>query len=603
MLNKIALVSFVSTLAIACSACFQGGDAIAAQSAVASNPGSTEMGQDTADPVATSRHAASIRLSGKTIVVDGTGATAVAARVTITRAGTYSISGTLDNGQIVVDTTDKELVKLVLNNVSIANTDGAPVHIRKAEQVELQLADGSVNRVTDSARRAMPGTDADEINAAIFSKEDLVISGKGVLTVQGNFKHGINSKDSLRISGGTLTVQANNDGIKARDSLRVSAGVITVRAAGDGLQAYNDEDASKGRVTIAGGTLDITAGADGIQAETSLLMTGGAVSVLSGGGSTGAGRGGYAVASQATASNKGLKAGVALAIKGGTLKVDAADDALHANDALTIEGGDIQLVSADDAIRANSSVHINGGKVRITRSYEGMESKVIVMNGGEVRLVSSDDGINITDDSGEAAYFGRPRGGAEFSRGSLYFAMHGGFLSVDSGGDGLDANGSVEMSGGRMLVNGPVQRMNSALDYDGGFKMTGGFLVAAGSSGMAQAPGTASTQYAALVNISTQAAGTPVHVAAEDGTALFTFVPSKDYQSVAMSSPEFKLGKTYVVYTGGRASGTATDGLYEGGSYADGVEVARFTISSVVSYVSSAGGRGAWGGMGGMGGL
>jgi hypothetical protein len=147
------------------------------------------------------------------------------------------------------------------------------------------------------------------------------------------------------------------------------------------------------------------------------------------------------------------------------------------------------------------------------------------------------------------------------------------------------------MNDGVVLVNGPTGNGDGAIDYDGTFTMNGGYLVAAGSSGMAQAPSSSSTQYSVLVNLSSaQSAGTLFHIQTQAGDEVLTFVPTKTYQSVAFSSPELANGTTYEVYTGGRSTGTITDGLYAGGTYTPGAQVASFTISSMVTVVGSPGG-------------
>jgi hypothetical protein len=140
------------------------------------------------------------------------------------------------------------------------------------------------------------------------------------------------------------------------------------------------------------------------------------------------------------------------------------------------------------------------------------------------------------------------------------------------------------MTGGDVIINGPTADFNGALDYYGTFKITGGFLVAVGSSGMAQAPSTSSTQYSVMMTFpSAQSAGTMVHFESEDGKDILTFVPEKAYESVVLCSPELKYGSTYVVYSGGRSTGTVTDGLYSGGTYSGGTQITSFTISSVVT--------------------
>jgi hypothetical protein len=183
------------------------------------------------------------------------------------------------------------------------------------------------------------------------------------------------------------------------------------------------------------------------------------------------------------------------------------------------------------------------------------------------------------------------RGGG-FESGDNYLYINGGYLFVDANGDGIDANGSIEMTAGTVIINGPTNDGNGPLDYLGTFNISGGYLVAVGSSGMAEAPSTASTQYSIMYNFaSAQAAGTMVHFETESGQDVLSFLPTKQYQSVLLSSPELENGSTYVVYSGGSSSGTASDGQYTGGTYTGGTQVASFTTAgTVTSAGSSAGG-------------
>ena len=169
-----------------------------------------------------------ITLAGDSITFDGDGATVNGNIITITSAGTYNVSGTLTDGQIVVDTTDPEPVVLVLNGADIKYSTSAPIYVRNAEKTVITLADGTDNIVTDGAAYVFSEVDPDEPNAAIFSKDDLTINGSGSLTVNANYNNGIASKDDLKITGGAITVNAVNDGIKGRDSIAVLNGLITI---------------------------------------------------------------------------------------------------------------------------------------------------------------------------------------------------------------------------------------------------------------------------------------------------------------------------------------------------------------------------------------
>jgi hypothetical protein len=147
------------------------------------------------------------------------------------------------------------------------------------------------------------------------------------------------------------------------------------------------------------------------------------------------------------------------------------------------------------------------------------------------------------------------------------------------------------MTGGTLIIHGPTRNDNGALDCDGTFRMDGGLLVAAGSSGMAEAPDTVSTQYSVLWGFNTAVpAGQLIHLQTSTGTQLLTFKSTKAVQSVCFSSPEFGPG-SHGIYTGGSyAPGGETDGVYSGGTYTPGTFFRTFTASSVVTKVNISGG-------------
>lgn len=549
-----------------------------------------------------------IKLNGDSISLNGAGATVDGNTLTITSAGTYTISGVLNNGQIKVDTQDAETVKLVLDGMDISSSSRSPIYIANAEKTVIALAAGTKNTVTDGSSYSTPDTGSGEPDAAIFSKDDLTINGDGTLTVNANYNDGISSNDDLKITGGSITVNAVNDGIKGRDSVVVKGGSTTIRADGDGIQSSNDEDSTKGYVSIEDGIISLVTEADGIQAETSLTISGGQVTITSGGGSSSGGGStknqwgspGVTsnVASTETASAKGLKAGVALTITGGTIRIDSSDDSIHSDGSVAISGGTVDAASGDDAIHAESTVRITGGDIRITKSYEGIEGADITIDDGTIHLVATDDGINAASGSGVTQTSGKQAGGQPGpgqpgqgtfeTSGNNTLHINGGYIVVNAGGDGLDINGPITMTGGVVLVNGPTNDGNGAIDYTGSFKITGGRLIAAGSSGMAMAPDTSSTQYSVMVTYpSTQQAGTMAHVQTKHGEDILTFVPAKSFQSVVFSLPELAPGTDYIVYSGGSSTGTATDGLYSGGTYTPGTQVTNFTISTMVTNAGS----------------
>jgi hypothetical protein len=562
-----------------------------------------------------SSEASHIVLAGDSIEFYGSGAVVDDNQIAITSAGTYIISGTLNDGQIIVNTKDEETVRLILNGVDITCSTSAPIYVKNAAKTVITLADDTENLVTDGDSyivedSLIEDSESIEPNAAIFSKDDLTINGNGSLTVNANYNNGIQSKDDLKITGGNITVNAVNDGIKGRDSIAIKNANITVNAGADGMQSNNDADEEKGYVFIESGTIAITAGNDGIQAETSLVISGGNITISSGGGSANSSRhigedgntwGDWgdrgmdtennADSDTSTSSAKGLKAGVNTIITGGTINIDSSDDSIHSNNSLSINGGNIIMASGDDGMHSDSTLEINGGEISITKSYEGIESATITINDGNIHITSSDDGINVRGGADGSSIDGRP-GQNEFNfSGNNWLYINGGYTVIDATGDGLDINGSINMTAGDVIVNGPTGDMNGAIDYLGTFNVTSGYLVAVGSSGMAEAPSTSSTQYAVLINFSTQlSADTIVHIETEDGEEILTFAPTKTYQSVVLCSPELENGETYIVFTGGSSTGTVTDCLYSGGTYTAGTQITSFTISSIVTWIGSSGG-------------
>ncbi|HBU11195.1 MAG TPA: dockerin type 1, partial [Clostridiales bacterium] len=232
--------------------------------------------------------AVTIALNGDSIAAEGQGVATDGSTVTISAAGTYILSGSLTDGQIIVNAKDMDDVQLVLDGVDLYCSTSAPIYVKNADKVILTLAKGSQNTVKDSDNYTYADAAAEEPDAAIFSKVDLSINGSGSLTVEGSFNDALGTKDDLTITGGTIDVTAVGKGLHGRDSISVLDGDITVSAGGDGMQSNNDEDTTKGWIILDGGTFHITAGNDAIQAETALTVNGGTFNLTSGGGSANA---------------------------------------------------------------------------------------------------------------------------------------------------------------------------------------------------------------------------------------------------------------------------------------------------------------------------
>lgn len=290
--------------------------------------------------------------------------------VTITVPGTYIITGTLTDGQLVVDCAEKGTIKIVLNNANISNSTNAPVYIKDGKKILLVLAENSVNEFSDASEYTYADAESEEPSACIFSKEDLVISGGGTLSVKGNFNNGIASKDTLKITGGDITVNAANNGIKGKDCLLIAGGTFEIAAEGDGIKAENADDISLGYINISGGIFTIDAEGDGIQASSVISVTDGTFDITTGNGAgtvkTNGNMGtgwdfdysGSSSETEETTSVKGIKAGTAINIAGGTFHVDSEDDAVHSNGTFALTGGTLNIASGDDGIHADSTLTV-----------------------------------------------------------------------------------------------------------------------------------------------------------------------------------------------------------------------------------------------------
>lgn len=308
-------------------------------SAMASNRTDHEVAGDYSYETAS---ATTIAFDGTSIVIAGAGATYSGSTVTVSTPGTYVSSGTLTNGEVVVNSPDDGAVKLVLNGVSITNATNSAIRVDEVDRAVLILAAGTTNTVTDGATYP----DNAEQNAAIWSDDDLSIGGTGALVGTGRFEDGTTSKDG---------------------------------------------DAALGYVFLAGGTISVDADGDAVSAETDLLVSGGTLDLRSGGGAT---------VTPGDASTKGLKGGVSIVVENGTITIDASDDGIHSDDTVVINGGTTQIATGDDAVHADLSLTINSGDLTITRSYEGIEVVLgdMVFNGGTISITASDDGINLAGD-------------------------------------------------------------------------------------------------------------------------------------------------------------------------------------------------------------
>lgn len=508
--------------------------------------------------------------------------------ITLTEEAVYIVSGTLDDGMIIVDAPDSAKVQIVLDNAEINSGTSAALYVLEADKVFLTLAEGTENTLSNGG--TFTAIDDSNIDSAVFSKQDLTLNGSGSLTVTSPAGHGIVGKDDLKVTGGTYTVTSASHGIEANDSVRVTGETaLTIDAGKDGIHAENDEDTTLGFVYISGGTFDIAAEGDGISAGAYLQIGDGTISILAGGGSengssessdawggfreggapgqpdglreSGDGRS----SEDSSTSMKGLKCGTGMLISGGNITIDSADDAVHSNASITVNGGTFELASGDDAFHADDTLTVTDGTVNITESYEGLEALHVDVQGGDITLVASDDGLNAaggTDSSGTEGgrdgMFGKEAGGGKGGPGEAggmsssdgTITISGGNLYINASGDGIDANGSLTISGGYTVVTGPTQGDTATLDYDTTAVITGGTFIGTGAAGMAQSF-SSSEQGVVAVSVNEQTVGTEITLTDQEGNTLIDYTPEQSFAVVILSSPDLVSGETYTLTAGG----------------------------------------------------
>ena len=523
----------------------------------------------------------SISASSDSVQINGT--TAI-----LTEEATYIVSGTLDDGMLVVDADEAAKLQIVLDNASITSSTSAALYVLEADKVFVTLAEGSQNALANGG--SFVAIDDSDIDGAVYSKQDLTFNGSGALTVTSPAGHGIVGNDDLVLAGGTYTVTSASHGLNANDSVRITGETgLTLDAGKDGIHAENNDDASLGFVYISGGTFAIEAEGDGISAGAYLQITDGAYDILAGGGSVngesqsseswGGFRGGRMETassaeetSECSTSMKGLKAVSSLVISGGAFTIDAADDAVHSNADMTVSGGTFAIATGDDAFHADATLTVTGGAIDISESYEGLEALHLDIQGGEISLVSRDDGLNAaggTDGSGSTggrdgrfggSWMGGGRGGrgggmgggfsSASSEGSI--AISGGTLTIQASGDGLDANGTIEITGGTTVVTGPTSGGTAVLDYDTSAAIAGGTFLGTGAAGMAQT--FRSAEQGVIAERVSGEAGEEIVLADASGTALLTLSPALDFQFIVLSSPDLVSSETYTLTVGGTST-------------------------------------------------
>ena len=518
--------------------------------------------------------------------------------LTITKAGTYKLSGEYQR-QIKIETADSDAVRLVLDNANITNSSGAALNVVNADEVILYSASGTTNTISDGADYTATGED--DPDAVVYSKADMTIAGEGTLKVNGNHEDGIHTSDGLVIASGTLEVNAANTGIKGKDYVDILGGTINVTAQQDGIKSTNDTDEGKGWTRLSNGTVTVNAGDDGFKASRVVEISGGSLTVEQ--------------------SDEGIEAQY-INVSGGDVNVTSADDGMNAS--LKTSDSESTDSSANTSDTANQQQNnqqqgsIPGGQQSGTsnQQQQGM-GQPPAMPGGNAQDGTSQNGTtgtaqqqnntqnqgnqnmgqppampggnaqdgtsqNGTTGTGQQGMGQPPQGGMPGGGGGTFevvdaaINVSGGHVTVNAEGDGIDSNGVTTLSGGTLIVNGPSQGGNAALDTNGDLLLNGATVLSGSTADMFEAPSTNSTSgYLKLTNSSGFEQGSTVQVADSSGKVVANYkVTKSNVQLVLVSSSSIVKGQSYTAYTTTSAVDSNATSLASGAT-----ELGSFTAS------------------------
>lgn len=483
--------------------------------------------------------------------------------ITITDEGTYLLTGSLSDGQVIVNADDKK-VQLVLDSVDINCDTSAALYVKAADKVFVTLASDSENTLSNT--NDFVAIDDNNIDAVIFSKDDLTLNGSGTLTVTAKYGHGIVSKDDLVITSGTYQITAAKHALSGQDSVRIANGILTLNAGTDGIHSENTDDDTKGFIYIANGDISITADSDGFDAEETLQVDGGNIEVYAG--------------------DDGLHSDDDLIITAGTINVTKSYEGLEGM-TVTIEDGDISVVSSDDGINASgdgtseessqsgtppekpdgsdstedrpeppSGFDKNDNSSANSNSDSNSDSKPADLpdgNGGPGGGNGGPGGGDGAPGGGNGAPGGGnggPGGGMEEATDYNLIQISSGKIYINANGDGIDSNGNLTVTGGEIYVDGPTSGGDGALDCSGTALISGGTVIAVGSSGMAENFDSSSAQGSMITTVSDSMITGDITLTDSEGNTIVSYSPSKEYSSVAISCADLKEGETYTLVAG-----------------------------------------------------
>lgn len=543
--------------------------------------------------------------------------------VTITAAGTYVLSGTLSNGAVQLKAKSGDVV-IVLNGISITSSDTvtdmlAPISSnKKFSSLKVVVPEGSLNYVCDNRSNAnVDNDDLDLDKGALTFKVPTAVSGSGTLKIIGNGKAGLQCSKNMTVDEVNLEITAIDNALKANLGLTFGATLaptITINSTLDAIVNDGDEDSLIDSATqvetpieFDSGTYNIVALDDGISKDlfTDIIIKGGVFNITTGGGykSTNAG---------SATSSKGIKCKRNILISGGEFAINSKDDAIHASDQATyapdetstttyatntkgvieLSGGTFVIYAGDDGVHADYSTTIKDkANVNVVASYEGVEGALVTFDGGYTNIVSSDDGVNAANGD-----YGDSSNAFDFQ-----LDIKSGYLFVNAGGDGVDSNGDLTVSGGFTVVAGPTDNGNGQLDFGdlSGDKLTvnGGTLIAYGSGSMMNfSTSNLVTNQNTFFLGQTSASANQYYVVTDSSKNIIAAIKAiKNSASLFMTCDEFGAG-SYTVYVASSINGSTElfGNVYSATGYTSSSSTAVTFANATGSYygVANSGGQG-----------
>ena len=548
--------------------------------------------------------------------------------------GTFVFTGESDNMAIAVKKEATSPAVLLLDGLTLTSAFTSPITVKKnsSSTVTITSLAGSVNTLTDAVLNNADlygdtadggdGTNAVYAESAVIkgkTNANITLNGTGTLNLVCNTKNAVKVGEygSLVMEDVTLNITSAKHGISSDNTLEIRSGTLTVQSTDDAIRSDPDtvgaEAGCAGCITVSGGTITIRSGSDGIQAAQDVTISGGTFDIQTGSGYN------DSTFNKDTMSCKGIKASFStdstdetdtsestntITVTGGTFTLNTADDALHSDGYIVITGGNFTIQTGDDGVHAdtsltlgeedgdNSDVHIT-----VTTCYEGLEAGNVYIYSGIYKVWGSDDGINAAGDGstegfnpggnpggpgghnpggpggpgGQNPGGQNPGGGSTTTTSDYGIHIYGGKVYVNVSGDGLDANGDLNLLGGKIVVWGQASGGdNEPLDCDGTLTIQGATVFAAGSKMMMTTPSSSSQAYVRSTSL-TAAAGKTINVKS-GGTTVYNILAEKSVNYVLYSSPDMtsSSGWTITVDTSALINGD-TDPCDDGHTWDGGV--------------------------------